>query len=216
MNRRETHASNASIKTLMFAVACACTAALSALLLVTLARYNLVAKSNINHGSTLNEVTFHLSMLDYEAIALFNQNDSKLLEWTNKDAWRVETPANLIELANYVAFGAVTMLHNHPVDATFSDKDLVAASEVNCERQMVVSPHFLYCLETSQGWPSVEEAKAFLAREIYNNPTAIQDGLLVQGDVAVDNSDKIFSTDLLITRYAQEFNLIYTVKSINN
>lgn len=216
MNRHETRASNTTIKALTFALACACMAALSALLLVALARYNLAAKSNIDHGSTLNEVAFRLSMLDYEAVALFDQNGSKLLEWTNRDTWQVKTPANLIKLANRITFGAVTMLHNHPVDATFSVNDLVTASETNCKRQMVVSPNFLYCLEAPQDWPSVEEVRNFLAREVYDNPTAIQDGLLIQGDIVVDNSNKVFSTDRLIMQYAQEFNLVYTVKAINS
>lgn len=203
------------VKFIIIAAFCIIMTAATMLLLMSLARHTLAISSNSDHGDCFNEVAFRLSTVDYEVTALFDRNNEKLLEWTNGDEERVETPAGLINLANCITLGATTMVHNHTIDATFSINDLIAASEANCKRQIVVSPGHLYYLEAIHGWPSIAEVRSFLAREIYNNPTAEQDGLFVRGDTTVDGADKALSTDLLIALYAQEFSLTYRVTPIN-
>lgn len=175
----------------------------------------LAQQSNSDHGSDFSTVTMALSKEKYEVLALFGRDGTKLLEWTDEDVNQVDIPGKWILMANYVSLGSVTMLHNHPIDSTFSTNDLIAAASTNYKRQVVVTSTHVYMLEALQGWPDVAATKEFVSRNVDKNPRAEAEGLVVRGQVTPDSQEGFYSTNLLIEKYAEEFGIDYTVSTFN-
>ncbi len=97
--------------------------------------------SNYNSGDTIEEVINNIRFLPYEVIVLFDYNMRKVYEHTD-----YEQLSCRYLIPNSWCSHIKIMLHNHPVECTFSDLDLLAMQSNGYPTAIVVTKNFTYIL----------------------------------------------------------------------
>ncbi len=175
--------------------------------------------ANADHGNTIAEVMAGIRDEEYEILAVFDQNETKLVEYSSHSTRQVVLPEEA--LASLEQAEQLTFVHNHPDDgrnATFSTTDLVEAARCEVAQTIVVSGDYIYSIRPGAGgWPDYR-----LIRN-YGNSFADQwktdeAGGMFMVEIEVDDDGRriasLKSTDELIKAFVAKFGLIYTIERV--
>lgn len=172
--------------------------------------------SHGDHGSTLAEFIYQASNSEYEIVACFGGDGTKYFEDTQKDGNTVVCPSELFPVFQFLSFDSFIIAHTHPLDYPFSLSDLRCIDNTAREphRLMVISPDHIYTLEAPDGWPSQDEVIAYtdaVMLDVVNGVAEVQALFVVEGE---GSSSGLVSTNQFLYQFAEKFNLIYKVISI--
>lgn len=118
---------------------------------------------NIDHGDTMEEFIANVTDDDFETIGFFNQDGTKIAEWSDFERSSVIIP----DLMHDYLTGHcndVIKVHNHPDDTSFSEADYISFGSNNYAIEtIVVTEDFLFHVKKAERQVIlVSESEAFL------------------------------------------------------
>lgn len=170
-----------------------------------------------DHGLTLQDYVENTSKASYEVYAEFDQLGIKFFEDTQYDENQVSHDTSASDLAQLLSLGRVTRVHNHPGDdAPFSYTDLRNLVIDKPQQALVISPNYVYSLEAPNGWPDSFVTTSWLYLYCELDPEqSCADGLITITNLSDDGTFSYESTNLLLERFAEDFDLTYRITPLS-